>query len=489
MGPFDLLPPLAPDRRGREPEANAWIELHNLIVAAESLDELGDEHLDRIRRQRGVDLRDAYYDQRVDLYQAFLDWSLQDGDFSDDNRALLGRLAPTLGLTAPDLRDTHRRAFGNIVHEALADDCLSVDERLLLYKLQHTLGLDPDLADGAFEVMARQRLLVTVARVLCDGMLSPEEAREVEEAQASLGVTVPDRVRRMLDRAATRWRESARDRLNDRHKASKGKAKGKKGKGKKSKKPKKAKRSKAAIPAVWRMVNTGRMKAVFSDPESREALASGDVFHYRLPSVLLRGVRREGQIEVSPHRVLYSADRSPSNSYPPGAIRRVLRFSNGVMVDLKGDRGVFAESDDDEALYRALTDVLGFTPAGLRNAIDAPLMPEQTWTARWTPLYAPDRDRMLRKVDADAPEAHRWSRALDHLGSAPRWSGLGTVRYGGRDLLLHDKSDRRTVSMHTLRGVHVNDRLVWLDRRKGHDWVVEFLTDEEADAFADAVLY
>lgn len=462
MGPFDLLPPLAPDRRGREPDANAWIELHNLVVAAERLDELGDHHLDRIQRQRGVDLRDAFYDQRVDFYERYLDWSLEDNDFSDGNRALLGVLAPTLGLTSGDLRDSHRRAFGNIVHEALADDCLSVDERLLLYKLQHTLGLDPDLADGAFEVMARQRLLVTVARVLCDGELSPEEAAEVQKAQADLGVTVPDRVRHMLDAAAVRWRSRH---TTDVPMSSRETAQ-------------------TVVPGLWREVNLSQVRKVFGDPESREALASGDTFHYRLPAVALRGPRREGKVVVTSRRLLLDARGPEAKAYTHHAIRRVLRFSNGVLIELKGSRGVFVESEDDPRLADALAAHVRGSASGRAQASVA----EQTWTARWSPLYAPDRDRMLRKVGGSLAKADRWEQALKHFGSAARWSGLGTIRYAGRSVRMQDKGARLNTSLDNLRGVHTRGRLVWLDRRKGHDWVIEFLTTDEADAFTREVL-
>ena len=205
MGPLDLLRPDPEPRWGGPPRRNAYVELHNLIAAAASTREFGPSDRARISRQHGVDLAREFLAERVALYQAVLDDRLADADLDADDREALAHLAATLALRPADLRPAHERAFGTAVSEAVADDCLSVSERLLLYKLQHLLGLDPRLADGAYDVIARGHLLRTVAEALCDGELAPDEEAQIALAEAALSVELPPDVRAMLAQARRRW--------------------------------------------------------------------------------------------------------------------------------------------------------------------------------------------------------------------------------------------------------------------------------------------
>lgn len=459
MGPFDLLYPTPPDRRGREPERNAWIELHNLIVAAGHPDELGEEHVRRIRRQRGVDLSLDFYDERVDLYQRFLDWTLEDGDFVEADRQLLGVLARTLHLGPRDVEGPHQRAFGTAVHAAIADDCLSVDERLLLFTLQHTLGLDPKLADGAFTVMARERLLVTVARVLCDGQLSPEEADEIEHAQTALGVTVPERVETMLTRAASAWRL----RNGDLPEVPTGLPLAP------------TERGHLAANATWREANPDRLAAVFSDPDSREMYAAGDTYHLRVPAACLRGVNREGRVLVTNQRVILDARGRTPDATPFAAIDAPLRFQNGVLLQRRGGRATFIRSDEDAALLRILLRAMG------GHEHDRP------WAARWRPLYASERDRAFRRVSHVPSGSERFRAALPSIKTR-KWSGFGDVLIEGAKLVLQTSTGPKRVSIRSVYGAFSHGRTVWLVRRHAHDWLFEFLNEDEADRFTEVIL-
>lgn len=205
MGPLDLLDYAPPGRFGREPEGNAWVELHNLVAAAVGPHELGPEDLDRISRRRGVDLRHGFLAERLGLYQRVLDHRIAQGQLTEADRREIAHLARTLALAPNDLRVVHERTFGKAVSEAIADERLSVEERLLLYTLQHTLDLDPAVADAAYGILARERLLLTVARALCDGSLSPDEAAAIQRVRGDLSVELPSTVEEMLGQAAARW--------------------------------------------------------------------------------------------------------------------------------------------------------------------------------------------------------------------------------------------------------------------------------------------
>jgi hypothetical protein len=209
VGPLDLLAPEPPDRWGREPDVNAFVELHNLIAAAESPADVSDADTDRISREHGVDLRTDFRDERVGLYLRLFEAAGSETGFT---AAALRRLAPVarvLALAPADVRAVHTRAFGSAVDDALADDCLTVEERLHLYALQQSLGLDETTAAQTVEARAQARLLHAVARALCDGRLAPDEAAAIAEAAHALGVSVPDEIALMLNRAASAWEATA----------------------------------------------------------------------------------------------------------------------------------------------------------------------------------------------------------------------------------------------------------------------------------------
>ncbi len=209
MLPFDLLEYDEPERIDRalgvQPKWNAWVELHNLIAAAESVHDYGSADVLRIGREHGVDLHEAFAAERRGLYATYLDYCLDNGDLAGHDRGFLAHLADTLRLSSSDLKPVHERAFGRTVSDVLSDEFVTLEERLLLYKLQHTLGLDPDLADATYETMAREKLLVAVTHALCDGMLSPDERREIDTLEAEFGVKIPRQIEALLKQAAQTW--------------------------------------------------------------------------------------------------------------------------------------------------------------------------------------------------------------------------------------------------------------------------------------------
>ncbi|MEM8560295.1 MAG: hypothetical protein AAGG50_20940, partial [Bacteroidota bacterium] len=207
MAPFDLLDPDPPGAFGRTPDRNAYVELHNMIAAATSIHEFGPDDTVRIGRDHDVDFLDgAFATERGELYADFLRHAVSDGDLAPTERETAAHLARTLYLERAALRRIHARVFGHTVAQVIADDCLDPDEQLLLFTLQHTLGIDPDRAEESYEDAARERLLQRIAHALCDGQLDPEEAAEIQAMERDLGVQVPDRVEAMLTTAAERYR-------------------------------------------------------------------------------------------------------------------------------------------------------------------------------------------------------------------------------------------------------------------------------------------
>ncbi|MEL6772517.1 MAG: hypothetical protein AAFP18_15740 [Bacteroidota bacterium] len=213
MAPFDLIDPESPGAFGSAPKRNAYVELHNMVAAATSVYEFGPADTIRIGRDHDVDfLGDGtdgagdFATERGDLYADFLRHHIADGDLTPAERADAAYLARTLFLERAALKRIHARVFGHTVAQVISDDCLDADEQLLLFTLQHTLGLDPGDAEASYERAARERLLQRIAHALCDGELDPDEAAEIRAMETNLGVTVPERVAAMLATAAERHR-------------------------------------------------------------------------------------------------------------------------------------------------------------------------------------------------------------------------------------------------------------------------------------------
>jgi hypothetical protein len=209
-----LLPyaePGALDRLcGKGPERNAFVELHNLVAAADGWWAFGPDDLLRIGRAHGADLRSGFFESRQRLYGDVLAACVKDGELDAEEREGLAHLARTLFLHPQDLLEAHEEAFGFALAEAVSDGCLTVEERLLLYQMQHGLRITDRTANRAFREQAERRLLQTIADALCDGELDPREKAALAEQAASLGVEVPDDVARDLQNAERAYHDRRR---------------------------------------------------------------------------------------------------------------------------------------------------------------------------------------------------------------------------------------------------------------------------------------
>ena len=335
MGPFDLLRPAPAPRFGGPPPRNAFVELHNLVAAAETVQDFGPSDRGRISRQHGVDLAREFLPDRAAMYQALLDDRLANGDLDADDRAILAHVARTLALRPADLRPAHERAFGTAVSQAVADDCLSVEERLLIHKLQHVLGLDPRLADGAYDVIARERLLKTVAKALCDGVLAPDEEAQIALAESALSTALPPEVQAMLAKARQRWMLRHGDLPTATLDVS----------------LQAGEEGRYQTRGQWAFVNTGALE----DHIDPGVLHSGRTAGLVLPERVLSGRVRAGEIALTSRRLLLKPDSGLPDSYQLDQVIQTLRFRNGIIVRTQAGRRVYLDAGDErEALYTVL---------------------------------------------------------------------------------------------------------------------------------------
>ncbi len=460
VDPLDLLTPDAPGRFGKAPEWNAYVELHNVVAAAESPVEFGPSDRVRISERHGVDLSRAFADERRGLYQAVLDHRLTDGDLSGPDRHLLGHLARTLALSAADLRPVHERAFGVAVSEAVADDCLSVDERLLLFKLQHLLGLDARVAEGAYDILARQRLLRVVAAALCDGELSPDEEAEIERVREALSLRPPEGFEVMLEQARVRY-HTRRGRLPE-VEAPVPLATGE--------------TARIAASVRWSGVDGTALRTAVGE----QALQTGRTSGKTVPDRVLKGRQSVGEVILTDRRILLRAGAQTPREIRLSNLAQILRFRNGTVVRTKVDRYVYLDPDDrNEAFYAVLHRLLFGAPkpappgrfvargARWRRVLDAE---ERRRGVRW---YGTASQKQLAERLAEAPVA---------------WPGTGAVIVDATRLIFDDQRRRQTASLSTITSVVRHGTAVWVRRRRAHNWLVECASESDAKGLHKALL-
>lgn len=346
MGPLDLLP----EATG---PLGAFVELHNLIAAAESPRDFSPADRDRIARERGVDLRDAFPDERIGVYAVLFEDAR--AALTPDSIEALGAVARTLALDSADVRTLHARAFGEAVEAALADDCLTVEERLHLHALQQTLGLDDATGAAVLDGAARRHLLKAVARALCDGLLSPDEAADVAGAVAALGVSVPAEIAAMLNAAAERWeRESAPmpDLATDLRLMA-------------------GETVHALTEAAWTHKRADALERAFAD-----GLSESPVERLAFPWSRFMTPLASGRVALTSYRLFLLDDERPTERIVLADVVDPLAFADALVVRLRNDsrRLVLRLRDETPRFADLLGRALGRRPAG--------------HAARWQPVDA-----------------------------------------------------------------------------------------------------
>ncbi len=340
MDPFDLLPYEDSERRwfgSTRATRDAWVELHNLIAAAESRHEFGPAHVARIEREHDADFQRDFADERRALYAQYLRHSVAGGALTAEERAALEHLAATLHLTPAALAAVHKNVFGDVVSGALTDDCLDVGERLLLYTMQHTLGLKPGVAEQVYEKEARARLMQQIAHALCDGKLSDVEEAEILRFAESLDVEIPPHVRTMLDRAAARWNLQHGDlpvldlelRLRPDEVGH------------------------FSDHAEWFEVNYSQFRVLAS--EHREEIHRHQTDHVHVPRKALRRVD-EGTVYVTSKRLVLVGAQQHPQELKFKALLGCERYKNGTRVLKKDARSLLVQVQSEaEAFYLTLS--------------------------------------------------------------------------------------------------------------------------------------
>lgn len=151
---------------GRRKRNDCLREIEELLAGAPRLAEVPPEQVSEIAERYQLDLSQRLRTARRCLYRRFLQHCLEDGVFSDDERADVRHLRDLLHLDARDADLVHdqvaRDVYGDALERVLEDFRLDPEEEEFLARLKADLRLADEVAESLKEekaAWARQRFL------------------------------------------------------------------------------------------------------------------------------------------------------------------------------------------------------------------------------------------------------------------------------------------------------------------------------------------
>lgn len=153
--PFTPIPPVPQSfwQRilNRQPKENAFIEINNMLAAADSVLDVDPESIHDVSRRYRTSLSGPLAGRLERLYRDYLTCCLEDRHLSESELAGLSHLAMLLRLDKPTILAIHdyvaRYVYSRSVAEVLEDGVIDADERAFLHQLQQDLALPARAAE------------------------------------------------------------------------------------------------------------------------------------------------------------------------------------------------------------------------------------------------------------------------------------------------------------------------------------------------------
>ncbi|MFN3596459.1 MAG: hypothetical protein ACK41D_04210 [Rubricoccaceae bacterium] len=352
MNPFDLpdadeLPLFRDDAPGgrarfgrRDAARRAFEEFYVFVAVAERVEDVRPSDLLRIGRRHGVDLAEHFLAERAALYERYVE-ALAENVLSPpaearlaEDRARLQGFAAALHLPAEEVHAAHGRAFGRLALRAVAGLHLDAAERSRLGWAQRALGLDAGVARAAYEALAREQLVLALARLLADGRFSAADAEDLARAQEALGATLPAELQSLA--AQTRGTVSLPRSWALGFRLGSGE------------------QLYAVVFGRWQRVLVGRLAAALGhgeEPRLEKQLAQlRRTARMGFPENALHGPVSVGRVAVTSRRLLLLPLGARRRVWPLAELRGVVAFAEGVLFYPAGRRhGVFAALDEQDA--------------------------------------------------------------------------------------------------------------------------------------------
>lgn len=206
--PFQPCEPLP----GRAPQ-NALIELNNRIAETGRIRDLIPEDVLALETKHRVRVAAHLPAESQILYARYLRHFLDDDFLNGEEKAEIDHLERLLSLPAPARDaargDIARWLYTTRVEEALHDGHVDADEQAVLDHIVSDLGLPREDAEKLFRDRAAGRVAQSARAAAADKRLTDQEAAELHDLAARLGVSLDGGVggltRQQLDRYRLMW--------------------------------------------------------------------------------------------------------------------------------------------------------------------------------------------------------------------------------------------------------------------------------------------
>ncbi len=157
--PFERLPLEPPTIMQRilrrQPRANAWIEVNNLLAGAAEIRGLRPEQVARIADRYRMPMRGEFCGRLERFYRDYLLFCLADHRLTEEEVADLAHLKRILRLSDQVVSAIHetvsRQVYAQSVDAVFADGRIDPEEREFLHTLQHHLALSSAVVDRIME--------------------------------------------------------------------------------------------------------------------------------------------------------------------------------------------------------------------------------------------------------------------------------------------------------------------------------------------------
>lgn len=323
---------------GRPAKINAIIEINNLFAQNhKSLQKVTLDQIIQITARYKVNLSSRFKEERMALFQSYLDACLENNRLEKHEMDDLKHLKSLLILKEKDSRELIRRATSRLyekhVKNALSDGELTPQEREILEQLKKDLLLSDKMAHKLYKRNANKILEDYIRGAVSNERLSPREEEEMNELAEQLGLDLKldKKTKENLEKYKLYWLIEKGDlpvikpdiRIQ------------------------KSENLYFKTPVVWQEQRKVRKRYNYGGPTARIKLAKG--FYYRAGSINLQTDTRDewrkidrGKLYLTNKRLIFMGEKG-NKVIRFNRILDIVPFKNGVHIQKDSGKSPFLE--------------------------------------------------------------------------------------------------------------------------------------------------
>ncbi|HMB00234.1 MAG TPA: hypothetical protein VKS21_04540 [Spirochaetota bacterium] len=179
-----------------KPQANAIIEINNLLATADHINDLSSDQLDAVCRKYKIDIYRKFKNELQHFYKKILTFFLKDKKLSGREINQLKHIKKLFGLQEKTTARMHKEIASALYQKeldaVLQDGKISAAEKEFLRQLEQELQLEPHTAASIYKNTTAAYYRDFQKLLTADQRLSPDEINQLKKLAASLDIPLPD---------------------------------------------------------------------------------------------------------------------------------------------------------------------------------------------------------------------------------------------------------------------------------------------------------